>query len=371
VSLYRKPRSPFFHYDFWWRGCRFHGSTKKTTRREAQAVERAEREKARAHVAQTEHARTSLKLDDVAGRYMTEHGQHLAGTNLWGWLGLVLDYFGKDTLVTEIRNDDVARFVAWRRGHRVRENSAPLRENSAPLISPHTVNHAVMTLRKLFTRCKLWGVRFDHEPKWSKHLLKTPTERVRELSDDEADKLDAAMRDDYRPFFTFAHVTGWRLNECFLRWSEVGTRQITKLGKGGTRITVTITPTIHDILWPLQGHHREFVFTYVPRRSRGDIATAVAIPLRRLPLTYAGVQTEWRRMRKRSGVVGFRIHDYRHDFATKLLRETGNLRLVQKALGHSSIKTTTRYAHVLDSEVAEAMERVAKSRRRPPRLKAV
>jgi len=298
---------------------------------------------------------------------MTEHGQHLAGTNLWGWLGLVLDYFGKDTLVTEIRNDDVARFVAWRRGHRVRENSAPLRENSAPLISPHTVNHAVMTLRKLFTRCKLWGVRFDHEPRWTKHLLKTSTERVRELSDDEADKLDASMRDDYRPFFAFARASGLRLAECLLRWSEVEGKQIVKLGKGGKRVTVPITSEIADILRPLRGHHPEFVFTYVAARFHSAMKPSEA----RYPLTRAGVQTEWRRMRKRSGVVGFRIHDYRHDFATKLLRETGNLRLVQKALGHSSIKTTTRYAHVLDSEVAEAMERVAKSRRRPPRLKAV
>ena len=44
---------------------------------------------------------------------------------------------------------------------------------------------------------------------------------------------------------------------------------------------------------------------------------------------------------------------------TKLLRETGNLKLVQRALNHADLKTTTRYAHVLDDEVAEALERVA------------
>ena len=49
-------------------------------------------------------------------------------------------------------------------------------------------------------------------------------------------------------------------------------------------------------------------------------------------------------------------------WATKLLRETGNLKLVQRALNHANIKTTTRYAHVLDEEVAEAMERIAESR---------
>jgi site-specific recombinase XerD len=41
------------------------------------------------------------------------------------------------------------------------------------------------------------------------------------------------------------------------------------------------------------------------------------------------------------------------------LRETGNLKLVQKALNHSDIATTTRYAHVLNDEIAAAMEKVA------------
>ena len=57
-------------------------------------------------------------------------------------------------------------------------------------------------------------------------------------------------------------------------------------------------------------------------------------------------------MRAKAGVKDFRFHDYRHDFGTKLLRETGNLKLVQKALNHRDIKSTLRYAHVLDADVA-------------------
>ena len=61
-------------------------------------------------------------------------------------------------------------------------------------------------------------------------------------------------------------------------------------------------------------------------------------------------------MRAKAGVKDFRFHDYRHDFGTKLLRETGNLKLVQKALNHRDIKSTLRYAHVLDEDVATAVE---------------
>jgi integrase len=358
MSLYKPKGSPFWHFDFQCRGHRFHGSTKVTTRREAEKVEAAERERAKGLVAQIKLANTSLRLQDIASRYWTEHAQHLAGAaNTWCLLGILIGYFGKDKLLTEIADDDVAKFVAWRRGHR----------NGDRRISPFAVNHTITALRKLFTRAKLWGVRFAHEPKWTRHLLRLPVERVRELSDNEADKLDAVMRADYAPFFAFARASGLRLAECLLKWSEVEGKQIVKLGKGGKRVTVPITSEIAAVLRPLRGHHADYVFTYVcEHREHGRVKG------QRYPITYAGVQTYWRRLRKQSGVIGLRFHDLRHDFATKLLRETGNLRLVQKALGHASIKTTTRYAHVLDSEVAEAMERVAKSRTQSrTRLKVV
>lgn len=48
-------------------------------------------------------------------------------------------------------------------------------------------------------------------------------------------------------------------------------------------------------------------------------------------------------------------HTLRHTFATELYRETKNLRLVQKALGHASIQTTQIYTHIVDDELEEAL----------------
>ena len=42
-----------------------------------------------------------------------------------------------------------------------------------------------------------------------------------------------------------------------------GTRQIVRMGKGGRRVVFPITDTLREILFPLQGHHPERVFTYI------------------------------------------------------------------------------------------------------------
>ena len=50
----------------------------------------------------------------------------------------------------------------------------------------------------------------------------------------------------------------------------------------------------------------------------------------------------------RAGLAGTRFHDLRHTFASWLLEASGDLKLVQQALGHSQIETTMRYAHLVN-----------------------
>ena len=49
-------------------------------------------------------------------------------------------------------------------------------------------------------------------------------------------------------------------------------------------------------------------------------------------------------------------HSLRHTFASDLLRDTKNIRIVQKALGHSDISTTQIYTHIVDDELEQAMK---------------
>jgi integrase len=211
-------------------------------------------------------------------------------------------------------------------------------------IAPATVNRSVVEpLRKLFIRARVvWRYSFPLEPLWRNHRLKEPVERVRELHASESAALDGALRQDFEPWFKFASATGLRLAETLITWDCVNweARTIATTGKGGRAVRTPLTEAVAAILGPLRGHHETAVFTYVCRRPKAGHRKG-----ERLPLTYAGVKSEWQAMRKRAGVKGFRFHDVRHDMATKLLRQTGNLKLVSRALNRREDDYALRPRH--------------------------
>lgn len=242
MSVYKRPHSPYFHFDFQLKGHRFCGSTERTTLREAKAVER---EKAKALVKAMQRSRTSLLIDD-ADRLWEQSGKHDANPPATSKnLARLVEYFGANKPLTDIDHSEAKKLVAWHRGHRLKDRK------DAPLILPATVNRSTkQVLQRLFRFAKAEGAVFENEPDWGELMLDEPEERVRELHDDEAAALDEAMRDDYGPFFAFVGDSGPRQRECItLRWSEVnfGSKRITRIGKGGT---FPITDTIREILFP-------------------------------------------------------------------------------------------------------------------------
>lgn len=71
------------------------------------------------------------------------------------------------------------------------------------------------------------------------------------------------------------------------------------------------------------------------------------------------LQLAFTRTCKAAAVFGHSIHHLRHTYASELYRASGgNLRLVQKQLGHARITTTQVYADVFDEDATRAVERL-------------
>jgi integrase len=85
---------------------------------------------------------------------------------------------------------------------------------------------------------------------------------------------------------------------------------------------------------------------------------------RRLPwrFTKYPLRYWWDRAKERMGLAEdeeFVLHACRHTTATRLVERGVNLRVVQQFMGHKSIQTTLRYAHISDELLTEAASRLS------------
>lgn len=71
----------------------------------------------------------------------------------------------------------------------------------------------------------------------------------------------------------------------------------------------------------------------------------------------ADLKGPWRRACKAAGLVGVRLHDLRHSFASSVISGGASIAIVASLLGHASSKTAERYAHLAQSPVRAATDR--------------
>ena len=107
------------------------------------------------------------------------------------------------------------------------------------------------------------------------------------------------------------------------------------MGKDNEPHAVPMVPQLCELLQSIP-HEHEYVFTYQGRRIMN-------------------IRNGWKRAFERANLPYKNFHALRHTTATWLLRNTGNLKLVQTVLGHHSIDVTTKYAHLVNNESAVAL----------------
>lgn len=375
MSTYRPKNSPYYHYDFQFKGQRYHGSTNCTAKRDADRYERDRRTEAALGIKD----KPSISIDDGFGLFWQSKGRleknHETVEYQLANLGRLL---GSTTLLHDVDDLSVAGMIARRRGEYVRTTytgKAKRKRERAParLVSNATVNREVELLKRvvrfLAPRYKMPTI------EWGKHRLKEPKERVREASVTEEDALFAKLRAedaDLADLVEFAMLSGARKNGVrTLLWSKVdlGSRWAEVLTKGDVWHGFPLSPRMVQILAgrPKAG---PYVFTYLCRQSRRPLVDKSGakhpgrVKGQRYPFSKQGWDRRWRQLKAEAGLIDFRFHDLRHTAASRITRKAG-IRAAQILLGHTEITTTAKYAHVDVADLRKAMLDVEQSRNSP------
>ena len=191
----------------------------------------------------------------------------------------------------------------------------------------------------------------------SRYKLKEKAENVKYLPDWEtAQKIIDAAAPHLKPIIYTALYTGMRLGNILnLKWENIDfinrTINITvkdRTKDGGKYLSIPMIEKLTDILIAIP-HCSEYVFTYKGNKI-GKIETAWH------NVFYKPHTKEL----KNPDLKYVNFHTLRHTAGTWILKQTGNLKITQQILGHADIKTTTKYAHVLDAEKRNALEEVFK-----------
>lgn len=153
-----------------------------------------------------------------------------------------------------------------------------------------------------------------------------------------------------RAIFLTLYGTGCRVSElCGIRIRDIIGKEVRVLGKGNKERICQLSDQALQAVDHWKLHHRS------ERMPKTDF---LFVSAEGIGLNPGGVQAMMDRRRKLTGINQFDLypsgfkrsrlspHAFRHLFATQLLENEVELRVIQELLGHTNIATTQRYTRV-------------------------
>lgn len=143
------------------------------------------------------------------------------------------------------------------------------------------------------------------------------------------------------------YASGLRVSEvCGLNISDVEDSIVRVKGKGGKERVVPIASSAVERI----DHYLLYFREASGKRNEALFVSKKGIRLDRVAI--------WNRVKfyaKKMGIVKpISPHTLRHSFATHLLENGADLRVIQEMLGHANIATTDRYTHVSQKHLTDA-----------------
>jgi integrase len=210
-----------------------------------------------------------------------------------------------------------------------------------------TINRVLAAVRCAFNLARKWRVCGMSANPVSGLCVGPDVLRSRFLSRDEAHRLIAALQADDNKVaantILLLLLTGARRNEInrakwdYLNWES--RTLLVPVSKTGRPRMIALCQSAISLLEGLRrSAQSEYIF---PSPITGRPSPSLHFP--------------WRRIKRRAGLPGLRLHDLRHSFASFLVNGGVSLYVVQQLLGHVNYRTTQRYAHLMPEALAKAV----------------
>ena len=220
--------------------------------------------------------------------------------------------------------------------------------------APGGANRVLDVLRQILNHARACGhittnparnIRRNRAAKLTRFLSREEIRQLHRTLDNHANRSESARQQV--DIVRLLLLTGCRKNEIVrLRWQEVdGDRLNLKDTKIGPRRVFLNAQARTIIERRKEKADSRWVFPSVMNSTRpqGD-----GLPL-------------WYTVRREADIEEFRLHDLRHTVATHGVMQDVPLPIVARLLGHRNPSMTLRYAHVGDSEIEAAAERVGQT----------
>ncbi len=279
-----------------------------------------------------------LFRDFVAGPWRTDRFARCKPSTQRNFDGLLerqlLPAFGSRRLDRITRRSVIRWFEACSR-------TAPGTANAALDLLGHILNHALAHVVTNPTR----GIERNPGRKMTRFLSREEIARLHRVLDRyaEGSRSHAQQADIVRLLL----LTGCRKSEIvYLRRDEVREDRLELAdSKTGPRTVLLNGPARKIVVRRMAEGTGPWLFPSVRDPSRPQ---CLGLPL-------------WYRVRREAGIEDVRLHDLRHTVASQAALNGVPLTVVARLLGHSTVRTTLRYAHVGDHEVEAAAERVGQA----------
>jgi integrase len=235
---------------------------------------------------------------------------------------------------------------------------------------PYRANRVIAVLSKMFSLAIHWKMRTDNPCKGiernleekRKRYLKEEPELGHELV--RLTKALAAYPDQrIADIFRLLLLTGARRGEVLaMRWADLALDAVNgkskkKTGTWSKPASTTKQATDHVV--PLSEPARQLLCEIREQAKKKALGEYV-FPGAGSSKHIVSIKRAWKTICESANIVGLRIHDLRHSYASFLANAEGaSLPLIGALLGHSNPATTARYAHLFDDPQRAATERVS------------